>query len=59
MRPPLTQPCADPNAVETKPPSELTPEPATPVSDSWDSEAPTVVCTRRPPFAGPPPLPRT
>lgn len=47
----------DSDNVETLPADELPPESATPVSDSWDSEAPTAVHTRRPLFAGPPRLP--
>jgi hypothetical protein len=57
MRPTLSQTFTDPDEVETLPPSELVMEPAMPISDSWDSEAPTAVITRRPLFARPPPLP--
>ena len=50
---------ADPDEIETMPVTEEVTETATPVSDGWDSEAPTAVHTRRPLFARPPPLPQT
>jgi hypothetical protein len=50
---------ADSDNVETLPADEWVTETATPVSDAWDSEAPTAVYTRRPLFAGPPRLPTT
>jgi hypothetical protein len=56
---PTPQTFADPDAVETLPASELVTETATPISDSWDSEAPTAVHTIRPLFARPPRLPQT
>jgi hypothetical protein len=59
MRPTTSKPFVDPDHVETMPASELVTETATPVSDSWDSEAPTAVHTRRPLFARPPRLPQT
>ena len=59
MRPTPSKPFTDPDNVETLPASELVTEVATPVSDSWDSEAPTAVHSRRPLFAGPPRLPTT
>jgi len=37
----------------------LVTEDGTPISDTWDSEAPTAVHSRRPLFAGPPRLPST
>jgi hypothetical protein len=50
----------DPDAVETVPAGpELVTESGMPISDSWDSEAPTAVHSRRPLFAGPPRLPTT
>jgi len=49
----------DPDNVETMPATEPVAEPAPPVSDSWDSEAPTAVHARRPLFARPPRLPQT
>ena len=48
---------ADSDNVDTLPADDLPPETGMPVSDSWDSEAPTAVHTRRPLFAGPPRLP--
>jgi hypothetical protein len=59
MRPTTSKPFVDPDDVETMPASEVVTETATPVSDSWDSEAPTAVHTRRPLFARPPRLPQT
>jgi hypothetical protein len=59
MEPTSSKPFADPDTVETIRASELVAEAATPVSDSWDSEAPTAVHSRRPLFAGPPRLPQT
>ena len=59
MRPNPPKPNAAPDNVETMPAPLVVHDPAMPVSDCWDSEAPTVVQTRRPVFAGPPPLPRT
>jgi len=52
-------PVLDPDNIETIPASELVTEIATPVSDSWDSEAPTAVHARRPLFARPPRLPQS
>jgi hypothetical protein len=54
-----TSDTTDSDSVDTIPASELAPESAPPASDSWDSEAPTAVHSRRPLFAGPPPLPTT
>jgi hypothetical protein len=48
---------ADSDNVETLPAEELPLETGTPISDSWDSEAPTAVHALRPLFAGPPRLP--
>jgi hypothetical protein len=48
-----------PDNVDTLPAKERVAETAMPISDSWDSEAPTAVHTRRPLFARPPPLPQT
>jgi len=59
MRSTPSQPSTDPDNVETMPATEAVTEPAPPVSDTWDSEAPTAVQTRRPLFAGPPLLPQT
>jgi hypothetical protein len=58
MRVNQTETFADPDEMETLPASELT-KTATPVSATWDSEAPTAVHTRRPLFARPPRLPQT
>jgi len=49
----------DPDSVETVPAAELVAESGTPISDGWDSEAPTAVHARHPLFAGPPRLPST
>jgi hypothetical protein len=49
----------DPDLVQTIPASDLAQETPPPASDSWDSEAPTAVNSRRPLFAGPPRLPTT
>ena len=61
MRPTHAQTFADPDTIDTLPASELLTETAASAFDGWDcdSEAPTVVQTRRPLFAGPPPLPQT
>jgi hypothetical protein len=60
MRPNPVNTLEDPDLVETLPASDLTPaELATPSYDSWDSEAPTAVHSRRPLFARPPRLPTT
>jgi hypothetical protein len=59
MRVTPNPPFADPDEVETLPASEVLTEPAKPASDSWDSEAPTAVHTRRPLFARPPRMPQT
>ncbi|HKO50068.1 MAG TPA: hypothetical protein VJV79_20195 [Polyangiaceae bacterium] len=56
---PSSEPCSNPDAVQTVPVSGLVTESGTPVSDVWDSEAPTAVHSRRPLFAGPPRLPTT
>ena len=60
MRSIPTDPFQDQDLVETLPATEsdMT-ESAPPLSDSWDSEAPTAVHSRRPLFAGPPRLPTT
>lgn len=49
----------DPDLVETLPVSALTPDDGLPISDGWDSEAPTAVHAKHPLFAGPPRLPTT
>ncbi len=49
----------DPDSVKTVPASELVTESGEPISDAWDSEAPTAVHSRHPLFAGPPRLPTT
>jgi len=49
----------DPDLVETLPVSSLTSDNGLPISDSWDSEAPTAVHAKHPLFAGPPRLPTT
>jgi len=55
-----SEPCSsDPDAVQTVPVSGLVTESGQPISDGWDSEAPTAVHSRRPLFAGPPRLPTT
>jgi hypothetical protein len=56
-KPPET--ALDPDNVETMPAIAPVAEPAPPVSDGWDSEAPTAVHAIRPLFARPPRLPRT
>ncbi|MEI9947685.1 MAG: hypothetical protein WDO74_01555 [Pseudomonadota bacterium] len=56
---PRSEPSSDPDAVPTLPASELVTEAGAPISDGWDSEAPTAVHSRRPLFAGPPRLPST
>jgi hypothetical protein len=58
MRSP-SEPNSDPDVVETVPASKLETESGEPISDGWDSEAPTAVHSRRPLFAGPPRLPST
>ncbi|MEP7053237.1 MAG: hypothetical protein ABJB12_22940 [Pseudomonadota bacterium] len=60
MRSIPSDPFEDHDLIETLPASgrDLT-DPVAPVSDAgWDSEAPTAVYSRRPVFAGPPPLPK-
>jgi hypothetical protein len=59
MGPNPSRPFEDPDTVETLPAGEAVAEFATPISDTWDSEAPTAVHSRRPLFAGPPRLPQT
>ncbi|HEX3854181.1 MAG TPA: hypothetical protein VHW01_24625 [Polyangiaceae bacterium] len=60
MRPTPSDNLEDPDLVETIPATDLVEaELATPNPDSWDSEAPTAVHSRRPLFAGPPRLPTT
>ena len=54
-----SEPKSDPDSVQTIPASELVTESGMPISDTWDSEAPTAVHSRRPLFAGPPRLPST
>ena len=49
----------DPDLVQTIPATDLVKETTPPVSDTWDSEAPTAVHSRHPLFAGPPRLPTT
>jgi len=49
---------SEPDDVDTLPADQVQADLATPISDTgWDSEAPTVVHTRRPLFARPPRLP--
>ena len=50
---------SDPDSIKTLPASELVTENGAPISEGWDSEAPTAVHSRRPLFAGPPRLPTT
>jgi len=50
---------SDPDSIQTLPASELVTENGAPLSEGWDSEAPTAVHSRRPLFAGPPRLPTT
>ena len=57
MRPTSSEPVEDPELVQTLPASESHSEALVSPSDSWDSEAPTAVHSRRPLFAGPPRLP--
>ena len=59
MRHISSEPVEDPDRTETLPASALSQESAAPLSDSWDSEAPTAVHSRRPLFAGPQRLPTT
>ncbi|MEI9935603.1 MAG: hypothetical protein WDO69_00130 [Pseudomonadota bacterium] len=54
-----SEPSSDSDSVQTLPAAELVTESGLPISDSWDSEAPTAVHSRRPLFAGPPRLPST
>lgn len=49
----------EPDSVKTVPLNERVTESGAPISDVWDSEAPTAVHSRRPLFAGPPRLPTT
>jgi hypothetical protein len=58
MRSP-SEPKGDPDSVKTMPVNEIVTESGAPMSDVWDSEAPTAVHSRRPLFAGPPRLPTT
>ncbi|HET7541330.1 MAG TPA: hypothetical protein VFK05_15745 [Polyangiaceae bacterium] len=58
MRSP-SEPARDSDSVETVPAGKLETEAGVPISDGWDSEAPTAVHTRHPLFAGPPRLPTT
>ena len=54
-----SEPNRDSDSVKTVPAAALETESGAPISDVWDSEAPTAVHTRRPLFAGPPRLPTT
>ncbi|HYQ43105.1 MAG TPA: hypothetical protein VER11_14085 [Polyangiaceae bacterium] len=58
MRSP-SEPNPNPDSVKTVPTTGPVTESGEPISDVWDSEAPTAVHSRRPLFAGPPRLPTT
>ena len=57
MRPNQFQSADDPDLVQTLPVTALAADNGLPISDSWDSEAPTAVHAKHPLFAGPPRLP--
>ncbi len=59
MRSTPSESVEDKDLVQTLPATEVSAECAPTPSDSWDSEAPTAVHSRRPLFAGPPRLPNT
>jgi hypothetical protein len=54
-----SEPAEDSDLVQTLPVSERPSGAPVSTEGSWDSEAPTAVHARRPPFAGPPRLPNT
>jgi len=58
MGSPRNEPTSETTDADTLPVSKVAAEIARPISENaWDSEAPTVVHTRRPLFARPPRLP--
>jgi len=59
MRSPSPDLISEADSVETIPASAPAAEGGAPISDTWDSEAPTAVQARHPLFAGPPRLPTT
>ncbi|MET0794554.1 MAG: hypothetical protein ABW061_23745 [Polyangiaceae bacterium] len=59
MRSTTSEPVEDPDLIHTLPATEPSGDASPAPSDTWDSEAPTAVHSRRPLFAGPPRLPNT
>ncbi len=59
MRSTPSDPIEDKDPIQTLPATDTSAECAPTPSDTWDSEAPTAVHSRRPLFAGPPRLPST